>query len=28
MELAKEEEMRRFLEGDDSSPSDNVHGHH
>jgi mono/diheme cytochrome c family protein len=28
MELAKEEEMRRFLEGDDTTPSDNVHGHH
>jgi mono/diheme cytochrome c family protein len=28
MELAKEEEMRRFLEGDDSAPSSNGSEHH
>lgn len=28
MELAKEEERRRFLEGDDSQPAENSHEHH
>lgn len=28
MELAKEEEMRRFLEGDDSAPPSNIPEHH
>jgi len=27
-ELAKEEEIRKFLQGDDSSPAANVHEHH
>jgi mono/diheme cytochrome c family protein len=28
MELEREERMRRFLQGDDSTPSDNSHEHH